>query len=126
MRGAGVQVLVVDDDQVSRMVMKHMLTGLGYLTTEAYDVASAIAELTGGRFALILTDLDLPDGTGLDLLDFLHEQEAVAPPLVLVTGVSERDDLSDPRLTQVRSYLTKPVSTAELEASLATLAGSPM
>jgi CheY-like chemotaxis protein len=118
------RVLVVDDDQVSRLVIRHMLTSLGYLSTEAYDVASAIAELSAGEVWLILTDLDLPDGTGLDILDFVSDRPE-APLVVLVTGVSERDDLSDPRLAQVRSYLTKPVSTAELEASLTELAGSP-
>lgn len=109
--------LVVDGDQISRLMLRHMLTGLGYRTSEAYDVASAVASLARSRPAVVISDLLLPDGTGMDVQDALQAMP-VPPALVLITDVSEWDDLVDDRFRDVPPYLTKPVSTAELENSL--------
>ena len=109
--------LVVDGDQISRLMLRHMLTGLGYETTEAYDIASAVASLARTRPAVVISDLLLPDGTGLDLQLILQAMTS-APALVLITDVSEWDDMVDHRFRDVPPYLTKPVSTAELETSL--------
>jgi len=109
--------LVVDGDQVSRLMLRHMLTGLGYRTSEAYDVASAIASLARNAPTVVISDLLLPDGTGMDVQDALQTMPD-PPALVLITDVSEWDDLIDHRFRDVPPYLTKPVSTAELENSL--------
>jgi two-component system OmpR family response regulator len=109
--------LVVDGDQISRLMLRHMLTRLGYRTSEAYDVASAVASLARSRPEVVISDLLLPDGTGMDVQDALQAM-AVPPALVLITDVSAWDDLVDHRFRDVPPYLTKPVSTAELENSL--------
>ena len=110
-------ILVVDGDQISRLILRHMLAELGYETSEAYDVASAVHALTQDQHYAVISDLLLPDGTGLDVLDALGALPD-PPPFVLVTDVAERDDSTDRRLREVPFYLTKPVSTAELESSL--------
>jgi DNA-binding NtrC family response regulator len=100
-----------------------MLAEIGYDTSEAYDVASAVASLAASEHLAVVSDFRLPDGTGLDVLDAVQTL-SVPTPFVLVTDVGERDDATDLRLRQVPLYLTKPVSTAELETSLESLAHS--
>jgi CheY-like chemotaxis protein len=116
-------ILVVDGDQISRLMLRHMLAELGYETSEAYDVASALDSLAKADHFAVISDLLLPDGTGLDVLDAVDSLPE-PPPFVLVTDVAERDDSTDLRLREVPLYLTKPVSTAELENSLRTVARS--
>jgi CheY-like chemotaxis protein len=115
-------VLVVDGDQISRLMLRHMLTGIGFQTSEAYDVASAVASLRRQPPNVVISDLELPDGTALDVLDSLLLMPD-APGLVLITDVSEADDPVDARFQDVPHRLTKPVSTAELKNSLQAMAG---
>jgi CheY-like chemotaxis protein len=109
--------LVVDGDQISRLMLRHMLTGLGYRTAEAHDVAAAVASLTRNPPTVVISDLLLPDGTGIDVQIALQAMTP-EPALVLITDVSEWDDMVDHRFRDVPPYLTKPVSTAELEHAL--------
>jgi two-component system response regulator AtoC len=114
-------VLVVDGDQISRLMLRHMLTELGFETSEAYNVASAVASVIRRRPNVVISDLELPDGTALDVLDSLLTLPD-APGLVLITDVSE-DDPVHPRFQDVPPRLTKPVSTTELKNSLQAMAG---
>jgi CheY-like chemotaxis protein len=115
-------ILVVDGDQVSRLMLRHMLAGLGFETSEAYDVASAVASVTRTAPSVVISDLELPDGSGLDVLDTLLTLPA-RPGLVLITDVSESDNPSDPRFRAAPRRLTKPVSAADLKKSLLALTG---
>lgn len=111
------RVLLVEDDRVSRLMMRHMLATLGHDPTDACDVLSALAALETAPYDAVVSDLLLPDGTGLDVLDRIWSMTP-SPAFLLVTGVTERDTIEDPRLERVDVYLTKPVSTSDLARSL--------
>ena len=101
--------LIVDDDLVSRLVLRHMLTGLGFDVVEADSVDTALEALHDG-IELIVCDYQMPYRDGLDLLESIDGKI----PFVLLTGVLERDELADQRVALVTAYLTKPVSSEEL------------
>jgi len=101
-------VLVVDDDQVSRLVLAHMLTRLGCMVIEADDVAAASELDSVPGLDLVISDFAMPGGTGLDLLTHLRRQHQRVP-FVIMTGLVEHADLAD-----VDASLTKPVSTRAL------------
>lgn len=105
------QALIVDDDMVALIVVRHMLESAGLEVTQAANVRAARSHLDARDFDLIIADYLMPDATGLELLAAAGET-----PFVLLSGVVEQGDQSDPRLSKVTAHLTKPVSTEELRA----------
>lgn len=110
------KALIVDDDMVALIVIRHMLESEGIEVTQAANVGAAKAQLADTDFDLIIIDYLMPDETGLDLLPHVDDT-----PLILLSGVIEHDDDSDPRLEDVTARLTKPVSTDELRSVVQSL-----
>jgi two-component system NtrC family sensor kinase len=91
--GAGLRALVVDDEQVVREVVTHVLELHGYEVTTARDAADALARLEGRAFDVMLTDVRMPgelDGMGLARRLF-ETHPALARRVVFMTG-----DIMDP------------------------------
>lgn len=104
-------VLLVDDDDVIRETLREMLTGMGHQVIEAGSLAEArsLCDLPG--LSVVLSDLQLGDGSGADL-------DGIGPPLLLMTA-RPPDDPARAGLT--RPVLTKPFDAAALSALFATL-----
>ena len=111
-------VLVVDDDPVSLLLLRHMLETHGCSVADATGVSEAIEYLVGidGQLVdIIVSDYLMADGTGLDLLEEVQQHDALASlPFVLLTGVATADELDDRRVDRVSAFVTKPVSSGEL------------
>ena len=110
------RALVVDDDVVTLIVVRHMLESLGLQVTQCHDVATARAELADHRFHVVVADYSMPEENGLALLD-----DVVEAPFVLLSGVVGRDDADDARMGAVSAHLTKPVSSEDLRAVISSL-----
>lgn len=116
-------VLIVDDDPVSRLLLKHMLERQDHSVIEADGVDAALSQIeqyvsdaqTCESIDMIVCDYVMPDRNGLDLLEAIGPFEISKVPFVLLTGELRRDDLDDDRVDGVTAYLTKPVSSTELE-----------
>lgn len=117
---ASPQALVVDDDMVALIVVKHMLEGAGLEVTQAANVRAARTHLETTDFDIVIADYLMPDATGLDLL-----ADAKGIPFVLLSGVIERGDQTDRRLSGVTAHLTKPVSTEELHTVVMSVLPTP-
>lgn len=103
--------LVVDDDVVALIVIRHMLESLGLDVIQAADVSSARAELQEHDVDIVVADYAMPEANGLELLDSIRDI-----PFVLLSGVLERGEGVDDRMGGVTAHLTKPVSSEELRA----------
>jgi PAS domain S-box-containing protein len=111
LQGNGERVLIVEDQDPVRKVMKSMLTRLRYQVTTAADGASARRCAKAERFDLLVSDIVLPDTTGVDLARELRRQMPTLG-LLLVSGYAEesvRQSASDVR------FLQKPFRLADLE-----------
>jgi DNA-binding NtrC family response regulator len=106
-------VLLVEDDTVSRVILTHVLTRLGHGVVATEDLATARLAAAAATFDVVLADYDLPDGPGLDLIE-LTAPTAGRTRFVLVTGHSHQDDLDDVRAGDADAYLTKPVASRTL------------
>lgn len=104
-------VLLVDDDDLIRETLREMLTGMGHQVIEAGSLAEArsLCDLPG--LSVVLSDLQLGDGSGADLAE-------AGPPLLLMTARPPDDPV---RAGLTRPVLTKPFDAAALSALFATL-----
>ena len=124
--GAGVHLLLVEDDAATRTAVAANLVGHGYRVDEAGSVGSAMAAWDAARPDLILLDLGLPDRDGLTVVRRVR-REATTPIIILSARGEERDRVV--ALDQgADDYLTKPFGLTELRARIAALlrrAGGP-
>jgi CheY-like chemotaxis protein len=118
--GLGGPILVVDDDTVSRLVLAHMLRGLGFEVVQADDLGPALELLGTTHFAVVFSDYSMPGGTGLQLFETLRNLPS-RPSFVLVTGIVDRAGHGEPGGDSVDAHLAKPVSTRSLRACLRTI-----
>ena len=107
-------VLVVEDDSMIRELMINTLKEAGHKPTGADSVARSQLLLNEVEFDLILLDLLLPDGTGLDVVETATQLAAV-PEIVVITGHPEHELIADiHRLLPFTTVLNKPVRLATL------------
>jgi len=114
------RLLVIEDDPLIARSLEHALQPLGNTVEVFRTYAEAQAALAHDRFDLILLDLGLPDGDGLDLLAALRDRGDTTPVLILTArdGVDDRVSGLD---LGADDYLAKPFSLAELEARVRAL-----
>jgi two-component system, OmpR family, KDP operon response regulator KdpE len=120
------RLLIVEDDDDLRDGVVLFLRGHGFVVTEAQDLSSARLRWEASRPDVVIVDLGLPDGDGLDLIRSVR-REALTPILVLSVRDREQDKVQ--ALEEgADDYLTKPFGTGELRARLGALlrrAGGP-
>jgi DNA-binding response OmpR family regulator len=106
------KVLVVDDDETTRNAVSAGLRREGFLVCEAGDVARARKVITKSRPDIVILDLGLPDGDGLDLLRVLRATDSL--PVVVCSGRDGEEDRLNGLQTGADDYVTKPFSVREL------------
>jgi len=112
------RVLIVDDHNSLREVLSHALNEEGYCVTEAKTVAEAIAAIRRDHPDLVLLDIDLPDGNGVDLLRSIRRDY----PTVGTIMMTANDDLTlafDSIKTGALNCLFKPLSLDLLSRAVA-------
>lgn len=113
-------VLIVDDDQVDRMVVRRYLAAISAWVTmdEADGVLAAIDRLAAERFDCVLLDYNLPDGDGLTFLRGLRTA-GLDVPVVMLTGQEDAEVARDLILAGAAVYLSKNrLSSEELLAAI--------
>jgi len=119
------RVLVVEDDAAIREGIVDALQYDGFETLEAADATVAAREAASGAFDLVLLDLVLPGGDGLDILRQLRETRPTTPVIILTARGDEKDRVAGLRCG-ADDYVVKPFSTSELLARVeAVLRRSP-
>lgn len=106
-------VLVVEDDPIMAALHRRVLENDGWSVRVAGTVAAAFVEVAAGSCSVVVSDLHLPDGTGLDVLAAVREKGGLVP-VIFVTG-SPSDELATRAAREgVLAYLTKPVARGAL------------
>jgi len=102
-------ILVVDDERLVRWFLIQKLAARGYRTEEAEDVASAVAWLDGStrEFDLVLLDMKLPDGDGIDLLARIQELHP-SLPVILMTAFGSPEKRQKAVQLGARQFVEKP------------------
>ncbi|EJB02168.1 response regulator [Rhizobium redzepovicii] len=108
-------ILTVDDSASIRLTTKVTLSNAGYSVTEAADGAEGLATAKGGRFDLIVTDLNMPVMDGLTMIEELRKLPGQAGvPIIFLTTESDADLKARAKAAGATGWLTKPFDPEHL------------
>ena len=106
-------ILLVDDDEPLARSLSRVLQGAGYEVTIAHDGAVAAKTVMRRAFDVIVSDIDLPGMTGVDLLRVVRAYD-LDVPLILMTGTPSLDTATEAVSLGALEYLRKPFSNVVL------------
>jgi DNA-binding NtrC family response regulator len=116
------RVLVVDDDVACRVLAALLLEQAGHTPTAVASVERALERLSDERVDVVLTDLNMPGRSGIDLLLLMRER-CLSMPVVVMTGSDDETLIARTVELGARSVLRKPYGTGELEAAVGAALG---
>ena len=109
-------ILLVEDHMDTARVLRRILEHAGFDVAHAGTVAAA-RELASGRpFDLVISDVGLPDGTGVDLMRFLHTHHRLSG--IALSGFGTDDDVAASSAAGFSEHLTKPVDWPQLRSAI--------
>lgn len=108
------RVLLIEDEEVFARAVRTRLNRAGFDCQLAHNLAQARARLAERRPDLILLDMRLPDGSGLDFLTDLRSDESQQIPVLVLTAYGEVDDAVAAMKLNAVDYLKKPIDLDEL------------
>lgn len=110
------QILVIDDDHAQVNLLRDFLELEGFTVDAAYDYDSGLTLALSGDHELVVLDVVLPGGSGLDLLKTVRASSKV--PVVLLSAIGEAVDRIIGLQTGADDYLVKPFEPRELVARI--------
>jgi CheY-like chemotaxis protein len=115
-----VSILLVDDHEDTLRAMSRLLRKLEHRVVTANCVQSALQAANEENFDLLISDVGLPDGTGLDLMRELLGRQAIRG--IALTGYGSDQDLRQTREAGFSAHLTKPIDFRALETAIRSVA----
>lgn len=116
-KNASQQILVVDDDEAIRWTLNEALQSWGFAAIEAGSVAEALTQFKADLPAVVLLDIDLPDGSGLDVLREIKREhpEVIA---IMITGNVQIDNTISALRGGAYDFIGKPINLEELRVTI--------
>jgi len=114
------RILVVDDSMTMRQLIGMTLTRAGYDVVEAENGSQGLEKASTGSFDLVLSDINMPVMTGLDMLRGLRKAEASRfTPVVMITTESQVEKKQDGKAAGATGWIVKPFQPEQLLAVVA-------
>ena len=112
--------LVVDDFSTMRRIVRNLLKELGFTNVdEAEDGAVALAKLTGGNFDFVISDWNMPNMTGIELLRAVRADAALCKlPVLMITAEAKKENIIEAAQAKANGYIVKPFTAAVLDEKL--------
>ena len=117
------QILVVDDSKVMRDMVVACLRGLeGATFTQAASGLEAIERLSLGQYDAAVLDLNMPDISGIEVLEFVRAQDRLKSlPIIVVTTRGDDDSRARALAAGASNYMTKPFTPEAIVAAVSAL-----
>jgi two-component system chemotaxis response regulator CheY len=114
------KILVVDDFPTMRRIVRNLLKELGFGNVdEAEDGAAGLARLRGGGFEFVISDWNMPNLDGLQMLKEIRADAALAHlPVLMVTAESKKENIIAAAQAGASGYVVKPFTAATLDEKL--------
>ncbi len=120
MSNPDLKFLIVDDFSTMRRIVRNLLKELGYNNAdEAEDGVVALSKLRGGAFEFVVSDLNMPNMNGFELLRQIRaDADLKHLPVLLVTAEAKKEDIVTAAQIGASGYIVKPFTKATLEEKL--------
>ena len=114
------KVLIVDDFSTMRRIIKNLLRELGYTNTaEADDGETGLAVLKQGGIDFLITDWNMPNMPGIELLQHVRADEKLKNlPVLMVTAEAKREQIVLAAEAGVNGYVVKPFTAQTLQQKI--------
>ena len=116
-RAQPLKILLVEDHDQTAQLMTRLLRATNHAVLAAGDIGSAKQLAESNQFDLVVSDLGLPDGSGLELMSHLRQRYGLRG--IALTGFGMEEDVQNSRAAGFVEHLVKPVAFSELEAAIA-------
>jgi two-component system chemotaxis response regulator CheY len=112
--------LVVDDFSTMRRIVRNLLKELGFTNVEeAEDGVVALHKLKSGTFDFVVSDWNMPNMTGIDLLRAIRSDAALKHlPVLMVTAEAKKENIVEAAQAGASGYVVKPFTAATLDEKL--------
>ena len=109
--------LIVDDFSTMRRIVRNLLKEIGYGNAEeAEDGAIALNMLRAGKFDFVVSDINMPNMNGFELLKHIKSDDSLkAVPVLMVTAEAKKEDIVAAAQGGAAGYIVKPFTKATLE-----------
>jgi CheY-like chemotaxis protein len=114
-RSRGLKILLVEDNKDTLTYLALVLRARGHEVMAAERLSEALLAAAGRPFDLLISDIELPDGTGLELMRQLRGRGL---PAIAMSGYGTEEDLRASRSAGFAEHLTKPVDLTRLVAAI--------
>jgi CheY-like chemotaxis protein len=115
-------ILLVEDDEDSRNAMSHLLKKLSYRVETAGTCAEALNAADSTNIDLLITDIGLPDGSGLELMRKIRGKRHIQG--IALTGYGTAEDIEQTLSAGFSLHLTKPIRFDELQSAVRRMANT--
>jgi len=112
--------LVVDDFSTMRRIVRNLLKELGYTNVdEAEDGAQALSKLRSDKYDFVVSDWNMPNMDGLEMLKQIRADETLSKiPVLMVTAEAKKENIIEAAKAGASGYVVKPFTAATLDEKL--------
>ena len=120
MPNQNMKILVVDDFPTMRRIVRNILKQLGFNNNEeAVDGKAALAILKGGDFDFVVTDWNMPNMTGLELLKAIRGDDKLKDtPVLIITAETEKENIVQAARAGVNDFIVKPFTADKIKQKI--------
>jgi two-component system chemotaxis response regulator CheY len=120
MSNPNMKFLVVDDFSTMRRIVRNLLKELGFTNVdEADDGEAALQKLRAGGFDFVISDWNMPNVTGIELLRQIRADAALKHlPLLMITAEAKKENIIEAAQAGASGYIVKPFTAATLDEKL--------
>jgi two-component system chemotaxis response regulator CheY len=115
-----IRFLIVDDFSTMRRIIRGLLKELGHMNCEeAEDGVDALQKLRAGKFDFVVSDINMPNMNGFELLKSIRADESIKHlPVLMVTAEAKKEDIVLAAQSGASGYIVKPFTKGTLEEKL--------
>lgn len=110
------RILLVEDHQDTCTALEKLLIRRGHLVAATHNMRSALETAARNQFDLLISDIALPDGTGAELMNYLHALSGIRG--IAISGFGMNGDIERSLEAGFAEHLVKPIKTEKLEAAI--------
>ncbi len=116
------RIAIADDDNEILDFLERIISGMGHVVVRFSDGDRLVSALLRDTFDLVMVDWNMPGKTGLEVIKWVQEKMTEAPPIIMMTSRSAKQDITTALQSGADDYVTKPedenVIAARIEALL--------